>query len=118
MREQPPGEDASEGGLQLTAQWEDQALFDAGPATPAPLKVGEDAARTARRRALLAAGWHPTSGRRLRGGDEVCGTCAHCVGFRRHTRTYWKCAEVAVTRGAATDVRLSWPACVAWEPEE
>lgn len=116
MREQPPGQDASEGGPQLTAQWEDQALFDAGPAEPPPPKLGEDAARTARRRSLLAAGIHPTSRRKLLGGNEVCGTCAHCVANRMN-RTYWKCAKVFVTNGPATDVRLSWPACDLWEKE-
>jgi len=100
----------------VTAQWEEPPLFDAGPPAEPPPKVGEDAARTVRRRSLLAAGIHPTSRRKLLGGDAVCGTCAHCVA-NRQTRTYWKCAKVFMTGGPATDVRLSWPACVLWEKE-
>jgi uncharacterized protein YegP (UPF0339 family) len=91
--------------------WQDQPLFDVGPAKAPPPKLGEDAARTVRRRSLLAAGIHPVSHRKLLGGDQTCGTCAHCIGYR-YARTYWKCAKVFQTHGAATDVRLSWPACV------
>lgn len=32
-----------------------------------------------------------------------------------HRRTYWKCDRVPLTHGAATDIRVSWPACTRFE---
>lgn len=69
---------------------------------------------TARNNALLARGRHPATSLPLR-GDEQCGTCVHAKGHTR-TKTYYKCDQVALTFGAATDIRLSWPACTRWEP--
>lgn len=93
----------------------DSPLFDPGPAVEvAP--IGEDARRTQRRRALLAIGVHPTTGARLLGNGETCGSCAHVGANRGNCRTFHKCTKVFVTSGPATDVRLGWPACTLWEP--
>lgn len=93
------------------------ALFDPGPAVVVPA-AGEDARRTQRRDALLAVGVHPTTGARLAGNGETCGSCAHLGANEHNCRTYWKCTKVYVTSGPATDVRLSWPACTLWAPSE
>lgn len=44
---------------------------------------------------------------------EVCGSCDRliCHGW---TRNYYKCPLRKVTHGAATDHRVSWPACGMW----
>lgn len=46
-----------------------------------------------------------------------CGTCAHRVGVQSFEsgKTYPKCDISKMSRGAATDVRSWWPACVRWE---
>lgn len=93
-------------------------LFDPGPTTRPVEPAGEDARRTSRRNALLAIGIHPTTGARLARNGETCGSC-RWVGANRHNcRTYHKCTKVFVTRGPATDVRLGWPACTLWAPQQ
>ncbi len=104
-------------------------LFDPGP----PIENSEpdgplsaDRKRTRRRQALLDQGIHPTTRRPLLtfhrddtvDGTETCGDCAHHFSHTRN-KTYHKCAKTpgGPTRGAASDVRLSWPACAAWEPK-
>lgn len=118
----------------------DQALaIDLGPPRPRPgdhmpplgprrNAAGEsaDQARTRRRAEALAAGIHPVTRRPLlrltaEPGDEAaqtatCGTCAHHV-VRRLGGTYHKC-HLKETGGAATDLRVRWPACVLYEPQE
>lgn len=104
-------------------------LFDAEPYQVAPgPKLGEDALRTQRAIASLAAGRHPVSrlvlhpdappvGDRKAPGPR-CGTCAHL--FRKvlgSGSTYLKCGENA-TGGPATDLRAWWPACAAYGPTE
>ncbi len=91
------------------------SLFDDKPFAvkePVDPKLGVDAQRTLRRKALLAKGIHPTTKLPLRSGDETCKTCAHA--FKNYK--FWKCDEVVTTGGPATDIRLSWPACARWEP--
>lgn len=88
-------------------------LFDPGePEVPVQLSAGRR--RTARQRAWLADGRHP-----LMGGPtsddpaQTCGTCTHV--FRREGG-YFKCA-LRNTRGAGTDIRVSWPGCTRWESD-
>lgn len=52
---------------------------------------------------------------------ERCGTCKHRTRVRiRSGRVFQKCAMVKArwTHGAGTDVKLRWPACSFWEPED
>lgn len=99
----------------------DVRLFDVGP-DPEPVDdgLGQDARRTARRRALLNAGIHPTTKLRLREpAGETCGTCNHHEVHRiRSGRTFHKCNGVALTHGPGSDVRVGWPACTGWAPVE
>lgn len=72
--------------------------------------------------AMFARGIHPVTKMPLLGADVQppggarCGNCDH---LRSHTlaKTYYKCGAVKMTGGPATDVRLKWPACTAWERE-
>jgi hypothetical protein len=90
-------------------------LFDPGAPILPPRPTSAEERRTARRRALLAAGIHPTTKVKLRTpAGETCSTCQH-LAARRLGRTYYKCDTVEITGGPATDVRLSWPACERWE---
>lgn len=87
-------------------------LFDPGPAEPTA-QLSADRARTLRYRQLLGRGVHPITGARLAGNSETCGTCGHLDRYRHRTKTLIKC-ELNDTRSAATDVRVSWPACTQW----
>ena len=75
-----------------------------------PPGMGVDARRTARRKAMIAAGVHPLMGTATR-DDETCGSCAHIL----HNGRFLKCDRVPMTHGPGTDVRASWPACTQWE---
>ena len=48
---------------------------------------------------------------------ETCRTCDHKRGIVYHNRTYYKCALMKETRGAATDIKLKWSACERWKRE-
>lgn len=89
-------------------------LFDDGPATPTE-NLSQGRRRTIRQHALLDIGVHPATGAPLARNGETCGTCLWSWIHRHNSRNYWKCAEVPATRGAATDIRLSWPACTMWQ---
>lgn len=47
--------------------------------------------------------------------DKTCGTCKLCIrsyrAGRDYSRNYYKCLKTNITHGAATDWRVSWPAC-------
>lgn len=93
-------------------------MADRLPGTDVPTverpSLSADRRRTERRRALLDAGVHPATGRKLAGNGETCATCVHHQAFARN-RTWHKCLLAGVTHGPATDIRVSWPACEAWE---
>lgn len=97
-------------------------LFDPGPPVIPDKAPGASytARLTARRRALLDAGVHPTSGRPLLDPADgaTCGGCAHHVLNDYHAHGYHKCARAAggLTNGPASDVRVGWPACVLYDP--
>ena len=90
-------------------------LFDPGPPEPEPEPMSADRRRTQRRRELLDRGINPGSGRAIADNGEFCGTCAH-IEVHCLAKTYFKCGKVLSTAGPATDIRVSWPACVLWEP--
>ena len=70
---------------------------------------------TIRNKAAIAAGWHPATGRALL-AVETCGTCAYHHYYRWHTRSYHKCDQhrLGESHSEASDIRVSWPACVLW----
>ena len=101
------------------------ALFDVSayevPAAVTP-EMGQDAARTARRRALIASGIHPATHLALREGNEVCGGCAHLIlkdgsALGISNGRWWKCTET-LNHGRGPDMRKSWPACIAWTDKD
>lgn len=105
------------------------ALFDAPPAPP-PLPsidryvtdgMGQDARRTARRKALMEDGIHPAT-LFLITTDGTCGDCAHLVlkdgmAIGAGRGKWWKCT-LALRDGRGPDIRKSWPSCAAWEKQE
>jgi hypothetical protein len=91
------------------------ALFDVTP-TPPPEKISADRRRTARQRALIAAGIHPLTGGPTHPDQGTCGTCAHRIHVGGGGRTWPKCDLHGITHGAATDCRGWWPACGRYEP--
>jgi hypothetical protein len=48
---------------------------------------------------------------------HTCGECDHCCS-KRWSRVYYKCEEWKDSNGPATDIRLKWPACAKFKPEE
>jgi len=48
---------------------------------------------------------------------ETCRSCANVVAHH-YSRTFYKCALVTPTHGAATDIRLRWPACSGWRARD
>jgi len=76
---------------------------------------------TIRRRATLAAGRHPATGLGLlRLTDPPqramrCGDCSQATKVSGGGQAFWKCQRAGITHGPATDIRISWPACAAFE---
>lgn len=100
-------------------------LFDPGPPAGGDLPafaeptLSAERRRTLRRRRWLEAGKHPAFrgsdiGLRKPVGERTCRDCVACVANRR-AKTYWKCEKAGITGGPATDIRVSWPACVFFE---
>lgn len=72
----------------------------------------------AQRMRMVALGRHPT-GRALATGDHLgaghtCGDCEHHY-LRRFASIYHKCDLLRATSGPASDIKVGWPACEAWE---
>jgi hypothetical protein len=66
---------------------------------------------------MLAAGTHPATRLPLLEPQEgrTCGNCSH-----HFVRTFWprrfhKCDATEAGRSAASDLRVSWPACTLWQ---
>lgn len=93
-------------------------LFD--PGAPDPRAVVEvlsvDRRRTIKNAAILADGRHPATGLHLADNGETCGTCAHHHAYDYHNRGYHKCDvhRLGESHSAASDIRVSWPACTQW----
>lgn len=90
------------------------ALFALEP-LPVPVKLSADRKRTQRHHDALAKGQHPLMG----GPVDPAHKCGDCLHHFEHTRnqTWHKC-DLHATRGAGTDIRVSWPACSAFKPRE
>lgn len=115
----------------------ESVLFDAAPyqVGPAPHdRLSADRRRTVRQARDLAKGRHPLTGGPLHadaaphdnreGLGLRCGTCRFRILSDHHNRTYAKCwwpnpdtggTALRLTHGAATDVRVWWPACADYE---
>lgn len=74
-------------------------------------KPSADRARTQRRKILLERGEHPTGNGAIN-LTHNCRECAHCIAHGWQ-RTYYKCdvSRLGESSSAASDIRLSWPAC-------
>lgn len=75
--------------------------------------LGQDARRTRRQRALIAAGTHPATKLPIANNGHRCGDCAHLL-TKRRSSTWFKCA-LQIHDGQGLDIRKSWPACTQWE---
>lgn len=100
-----------------------EALFDLAEvprlefgrtATDRPTKVPRYKAEQARR---VAMGLHPLTGKPLAGNGKKCQTCAH-LRVKQMGGRYYKCLQVPLTSGPATDVRVRWPACTLYEDKD
>ena len=89
-----------------------ETLF--GPTPEPPPKLSADQRLTKRNAELLARGKHPATLLPLLGTRDTCGGCSHHQALGYHARTYHKCDlhRLGVTHSTASDVRVSWPACV------
>ena len=86
-------------------------------ATPTNPTVSSGRRLTAANRKLLRSGTHPATHRRLL-GEHTCGECSHHHCYLWHTKRYHKCDlhRLGESHSEASDIRISWPACVLWEP--
>lgn len=76
-------------------------------------KLKPDRSRTLRAKARIANGYHPSGVRLREPPGETCGSCCF-LRAKRYGGTYFKCALQKDTKGPATDIRKSWPACAQW----
>ncbi|UQS95164.1 hypothetical protein Pam4_21 [Pseudanabaena phage Pam4] len=112
----------------------DVPLFGGYDPPEEPEVLSPDRRRTARQRALVAAGVHPLTGGPIhalasrhrdptaaRTDPFTCGSCVHRAVLSTGGGSYPKCLVgdgARITHGAATDVRAWWPACPAYSPGE
>ena len=62
---------------------------------------------------------HPLRGGPAKTDGSTCGTCRQCyLSHDNGNRRYYKCRLVGVTFGAATDVKVRWPGCLAWAAKD
>lgn len=93
-------------------------LFPDVPSAPVEPKLSADRRRTLRRSELLAKGVHPATKLHLLDGEVsrfTCGDCRYAMRWGWRSKKFWKCQKVVNTNGPATDIRISWPACEAFE---
>jgi hypothetical protein len=90
-------------------------LFDLPDQPAQPAAPPESAGRrlTRRNNDLIARGIHPATRQPIVAALGTCGTCARAHRYDHHNRTYWKCDlhRLGQSHSAASDVRVSWPAC-------
>lgn len=90
--------------------------------TPPETKVKLSATRrlTARNNDQLARGIHPATLRRVITTGETCGGCDHHHAYDWHNGYYHKCDvhRLGESHSAASDIRVSWPACELFFPRD
>jgi len=79
-----------------------ETLFEVGPASVGEVRVSRSHAEM-----LQVHGVDP--------GGRRCGECRELIRQGLHDRNYFKCRRTVITRGAASDWRLKWPACGVFE---
>lgn len=86
--------------------------LELGPANTA------DRRRTATNNLLIERGIHPATHRALLAGHR-CGTCSHHQTAGNGSKTFHKCElhRLGTSHSAASDIRVSWPACDLYQPE-
>jgi hypothetical protein len=77
---------------------------------------------TIRNKQILNGGNHPATLAPLAARNDTtltCGTCSHHQALRYHNTMYHKCDlhRLGMTHSTASDIRVSWPACIKWEAE-
>lgn len=96
-----------------------EALFDAGPPRATFVAPTESATvrRTKRNAKLLARGVHPATGLGLRPELGNCGACTQAERQSVGNSSFWKCRKhrLGMSGSEASDIRISWPACAAFE---
>ena len=92
-------------------------LFDPGPGSEPDEPLSADRRRKIRNDALIAGGIHPATRHTIATGElRTCRDCAHAINVHV-ARSYWKCERhrLGMSASAASDIRLSWPACSLFE---
>lgn len=97
--------------------WTEPRMFDLPPAPAVTPGMSAGRRRTIRQRESLAAGRHPATGLPLRTEGGFCGSCSHHVVIDRGNRSWHKCEvhRLGTSSSAASDIRVSWPACTRFE---
>lgn len=97
--------------------WTEPALFDLPAAPGVTPGMSADRRRTIRNREALAAGIHPATRSPLRTEGGFCAGCLHHFVVDRGHRRWHKCElhRLGPSASAASDIRLSWPACTRFE---
>lgn len=100
----------------------DRGLFDLDTFTVAVpieerVKLSADRRRTIRNAEALERGEHPTTRRPVRADLGTCGDCAHHLVTNDCAKRYHKC-RFTQTRGASSDIRVSWPACDRFDADD
>lgn len=66
--------------------------------------------------AKIAVGIHPFGPAvRQPVGEKRCGDCKWAYPVDDFNKRFWKCHKRGYSRGEATDLRVSWPACEMFE---
>lgn len=100
---------------------DDLRLFDPPEWMTAPRhpdlerQLSPDARRTQRQQSRLDQGIHPASGYSLLDPEwgYRCRDCHHAIRIDIGSRRVWKCRlhRLGLSHSAASDIRVSWPAC-------
>lgn len=110
------------------SDFEQPVLFDPGPAVVRDVQLDPPMSATRRlterNRDLLRDGVHPATHRKLLVIEEGAKqwTCGGCKYARKINpggdRSFWKCERhrLGMSHSAASDIRVSWPACALFEP--
>lgn len=85
--------------------------------------LSADQRRTKENQRLLSIGVHPATHRPLlkgmneNGEPHTCGECIFHHRYSHHSRSYHKCElhRLGESHSAASDIRISWPACERFE---
>lgn len=89
--------------------------------TPGPKRDADglsvDQRRTRDNKLLIARDIHPATRVALAGNGHCCGDCSHAQPAHHGNFKGWKCElhRLGMSHSAASDIRISWPACRMFE---